>query len=99
MRFQMAVSHDDEDRRRVRLEQTFPLSSVTDERPVTVTAVNCDSAMRTRLQDLGLMPGCKVQYLYPSAFGDPRAYLIREAVIAIRNADAFQILCQKGGEE
>lgn len=49
-------------------------------------------AMRRRLQDLGLVAGTQVKCLLKSPYGDPVAYLIRGAVIALRYEDAKQII-------
>ena len=48
-----------------------------------VAEVLTEPAMRRRLLDLGLVPGTAV-----SPAGDPAAYLIRGAVIALRRRDA-----------
>ena len=48
---------------------------------------NC--AMRGRLQDLGVMPGGDVRAVMRSPLGDPTAYLICGAVIALRREDAL----------
>lgn len=45
-------------------------------------------SMRRRLLDLGLCECAKVKCVGKSPLGDPSAYLIRGAVIAIRAADA-----------
>lgn len=45
-----------------------------------------------RLQDLGLIPGTCVSCLYQSAFGDPCAYSVRGAAIALRQTDSQKIL-------
>ncbi|MGN0666223.1 MAG: ferrous iron transport protein A [Huintestinicola sp.] len=58
----------------------------------TVTAMNSRGSMRRRLMDMGLIEGTKVICLHKSACGDPIAYLIRGAVIALRNEDSSQIL-------
>ena len=57
----------------------------------SVVALNVDGAMRRRLLDLGLTPGANVCCLYSAPFGSPRAYLIRGAVVALRNEDASHI--------
>ncbi len=44
-------------------------------------------AMRRRLLDIGLCSGTPVECIGQSPMGDPSAYLIRGAVIAIRAAD------------
>lgn len=53
----------------------------------TVTALTAAGAMRRRLLDLGLIENTPVECLGRSPAGDPSAYLIRGAVIAIRAAD------------
>ena len=51
--------------------------------------------MRRRLQDMGFIPGTTVACLQRSPLGDPTAYRIREAVIALREEDARHILLKK----
>lgn len=46
---------------------------------------------KQRLLDLGLTPGTNIQCLYEAPSGDPKAYLIRGTVIALRNQDATKI--------
>lgn len=53
-----------------------------------VADVAAESAMRRRLFDLGLVPGTTVTCTAVSPAGDPAAYLIRGAVIALRGKDA-----------
>ena len=53
-----------------------------------VAGVEGERAMRRRLFDLGLVPGTAVTCTAVSPAGDPAAYLIRGAVIAIRSRDA-----------
>lgn len=64
-----------------------------------VVSVNTAPSLKKRLQDIGLVPGTVVTVMHQSPPGDPRAYLIRGAVIALRNADARLIeVASKGGE-
>lgn len=51
-------------------------------------------AMRRRLQDIGLTAGAYVKCVLKSPSGDPAAYLIRGAVIALRNKDSAEILVE-----
>lgn len=60
-----------------------------------VTHISAEPSMALRLTDLGLIPGTRVTCLARSPAGDPRAYLIRGAVIALRNADTGGILLQR----
>ena len=47
-----------------------------------------------RLKDLGLVEGTKVKCVLRSPLGDPYAYKIRGAVVAIRKDDASQIMVE-----
>lgn len=47
---------------------------------------------RRRMLDLGVVPDTKIEALYKSPAGDPIAYFIRGAVIALRNEDAQKII-------
>jgi ferrous iron transport protein A len=49
--------------------------------------------IRRRLQDIGLIEGTEVECLLKSPSGDPIAFLIRGAVIALRSEDSSKILC------
>ncbi len=59
-----------------------------------VTDIRTQGAMRRRLLDIGLIPGTRVTCVARSPAGDPAAYLIRGAVIALRAEDAGQILAR-----
>ena len=48
--------------------------------------------MRRRLLDLGLTKGARVECLYASPWGDPTAYLVRGAVVALRGEEAGGVL-------
>lgn len=47
--------------------------------------------MRRRLLDIGITENTKIECIGASPLGDPRAYLIRGAVIALRNGDCESI--------
>lgn len=64
-----------------------------------VVSVGCGHAVRSRLCELGVTVGSRIQYLYPSFFGDPKAYLVRGAVLCIRRSDAAKILCREQPDE
>ncbi len=57
-----------------------------------VTQLRNDGSMRRRLQDLGLIEGTRIECLQRSPSGDPTAYLIRGAVIALREEDSSKII-------
>lgn len=56
-----------------------------------VAALGTEGGMRRRLLDLGLVEGTEVRCVGRSPAGDPSAYLIRGAVIAIRAVDAVSV--------
>ncbi len=56
-----------------------------------VTSISHESCISRRLLDIGLIPGTKVECVLVSPAQNPKAYMIRGAVIAIRNEDAFDI--------
>ena len=61
---------------------------------VRVSRLLSSGSMRRRLLDIGLIEGTDVECLQRSPAGDPVAYLIRGAVIALRAEDASQILVE-----
>lgn len=69
-----------------------PLATAEVGQTVRVVSLTAEGRMRRRLADLGLIPGAVVECLGRSPLGDPTAYLIRGAVIAIRRRDAMEVL-------
>jgi len=57
-----------------------------------VVSLLSDGRERRRMLDLGLVQGTVVEALQKSPSGDPVAYFIRGAVIALRDEDAKKIL-------
>lgn len=58
----------------------------------TVKALTAVGTMRRRLQDIGLIEGTEVECILKSPSGDPVAFQIRGAVIALRNEDSQSII-------
>ncbi|NLA05182.1 MAG: ferrous iron transport protein A [Firmicutes bacterium] len=56
-----------------------------------VCRIEINGAARRRMLDLGLTGSTAVAALQKSPSGDPTAYLIRGAVIALRSQEASQI--------
>lgn len=61
---------------------------------VTVITIRFSGIQKRRILDLGIMPNTKITLLQKSPYGNPMAYLIRGAVIAIRNEDAGKIIVE-----
>ena len=53
-----------------------------------------NGSIRRRLQDIGLIPGTRVECVRRSPLGDPVAFLIRGSVIALRCEDSSNIHIQ-----
>jgi DtxR family Mn-dependent transcriptional regulator len=73
-------------------EQTR-LSEIDQENKAEVIGIlpSCRGAERDRLLDLGVVPGTRVRLELEGPHGDPRAYLIRGAIIALRRSQAEKI--------
>ena len=57
-----------------------------------IKELTANGSIRRRLLDIGLVEDTEVECLGKSPLGDPCAYLIRGAVIAIRSEDCRNIL-------
>lgn len=63
---------------------------VRSERAV-VTRLDARGGQRRRLMDLGVLPGVEILAIGTSPLGDPTAYMVRGAIIALRRAQARDI--------
>lgn len=66
---------------------------------VVALAATCRGAQRRRLLDLGVVPGTRVTHELSGPSGDPTAYRIRGALIALRRDQASQIFVQRPVQE
>lgn len=71
-----------------------PLNTIELGSTCKVNLLVADGVIRRRFLDLGLISGTEVKALSKSPSGDPVAYLIRGAVIALRSEDASKILVE-----
>lgn len=69
-------------------KSAIPLSSLNTGEEGIVTYFRKDCPLLSRLLDLGLTEGTRVCCLLKSPSGDPKAYYIRGALIALRCEDA-----------
>ncbi|MBZ0295617.1 MAG: ferrous iron transport protein A [Anaerolineae bacterium] len=68
--------------------QTKTLDQLPIKAVATVTALTNKGAERRRMMDLGILPGLKIEVEMKNPLGDPTAYRIRGAVIALRQEQA-----------
>jgi len=82
-------------------ESNETLASVADGEEVRVLGIHTglQGPQRRRLLDLGLVPGTMVEAELRSAGGDPVAFRVRGALIALRKDQAQWILVDRGGAE
>ncbi len=59
-----------------------------------VSKLNVYGNIRRRMLDLGLIPDTTVETVQISPAGDPKAYYIRGAVIALRKEEASKVQVQ-----
>lgn len=69
-----------------------PLHSLPPGTTATVATLTGDAALRWRMLDLGLVSGTPVSVLRRSPLGDPTLYGFRGTMVALRRADAANIL-------
>jgi len=74
------------------MNQQICLNDIRPGQHATVRALRSTGSMRRRLLDIGLVEDTDVECLGRSPGGDPTAFLIRGAVIAIRSEDCKNIL-------
>lgn len=57
-------------------------------------SVNATGMVRNRLLDLGFLPGTKVTVVRRAPLGDPTAYRVRGAILALRHEDASLVAAE-----
>lgn len=76
------------------MERQLSLPALQPGQRARVCALLNEGSIRRRLLDMGLIENTIVECLGKSPAGDPGAYLIRGAVIAIRAEDGRKILIE-----
>ncbi|MCH5205079.1 MAG: ferrous iron transport protein A [Oscillospiraceae bacterium] len=66
----------------------IPLSCLGVGKSAVVKSLSVHGALRRRLSDIGVVEGAAVKCVGRSPLGDPAAYMICGAVIAIRDCDS-----------
>lgn len=74
------------------MPNSYTLSQLAVGEHAYVVSILSNGRMRRRILDLGLTPNANIECVGRSPSGDPSAYLIRGAVVAIRAVDANNII-------
>ncbi len=75
---------------------TYCLNDIPVGQSAWVDELLSTGSIRRRLLDIGITKGTQATCLYQSPSGDPRAYFIRGAVIALRKEDAACVAIKAG---
>ncbi len=79
------------------MDKSISLDALGDGLSAVITSVRGQGAMGAHLRDLGFTEHSTVTCLFASAFGDPRAYRVKDTVIALRGEDAKCVSCALRG--
>ncbi|MBR0423861.1 MAG: ferrous iron transport protein A [Clostridia bacterium] len=72
----------------------LPLSKSKPNKSYKIISINCKGQIKRRLLDLGIIPGTFIKNIQCSPLGDPTAFLVRGAIIAIRKEDTKKIVVE-----
>lgn len=73
------------------MDSKLTLNSLPLNTKAIVNSVECKENLINRIYDFGIVKDCEIIPLYRSPFGDPTAYLIKNAIIALRKEDSKDI--------
>lgn len=57
-----------------------------------VYSIECKENLKNRIYDFGIIENSIITPIFNSPFGDPRAYLIKNAIVALRDTDSENII-------
>ena len=77
------------------MNNEISLSKVNLNEEYVIIKILLDDNIKQRIYDLGLIENTIIKAVYKSPFYDPVAYLVRGAIIAIRNKDADNIIVRR----
>lgn len=76
------------------MEKDYGLDTLCPGEIAVVKNLNSKGPLRRRLLDMGLVEGTRVECLGRSPGGDPKAFLVRGAVLALRAGDCRDIVIE-----
>lgn len=72
-------------------DQNIDLNQLELDKEGIIESIDCDTNIKRRLLDLGLVKGTKIIPILVSPSKDPRAFIVRGSIIAIRKEEAKKI--------
>lgn len=69
-----------------------PLTNLQEGQTAQIVSLLSKGSMRRRLQDIGFIEGTQIECVQKSPAGDPVAYRVRGALIALRTEDSANVL-------
>ena len=75
------------------------LDTLTAGQTARVLRISSQQSIGRRLLDLGFIPGTPVRCVRKAPAGDPTAYAVRGAVVALRRGDAALVEVSLAGQE
>ena len=79
------------------MKDLYKLSDLKQGEKALVFQINSKNEIARRFRDIGLINGTEISCIHKSPLGDPAAYMIRGALIAIRSEDADTVLVGNSG--
>lgn len=73
------------------MDIVVPLTDLKIDSTAKIDHISCESHIKRRFLDLGIVPGTFITPIFKSIAGDPIAYEVRDTVLAIRKQDARNI--------
>ena len=67
------------------------LNDIEKYKEYTIKNINADELIKRRLYDIGIIKDSKIKLLYVSPSKTIKAYLVKNALISIRNNDSYYI--------
>ncbi len=77
------------------MSSSIKLSELATGAEAIISSLENESSVNERLTELGFYPGARIRALYRAIFGDPTAYMIQNAVIALRRSESEKILVRE----
>lgn len=77
------------------MERIIPLTELGMNITGIIREINCDTSVKRRLLDLGLIANTEITPIFSSLAGDPIAYEVRNIILAIRKQDAEKIMVMR----